>query len=83
VNGKRRYKYLVLERDRSYSDSIQKFSETDIINILEFLIDNQHICYVWWTRISTDCPHTYGLKPMRQTSYRGSHDKHEEASPFL
>jgi hypothetical protein len=44
-NGQRRYKYLVLRRDRSYfvkhhSDSTKKFSETDIINMLEFLIDN-------------------------------------------
>jgi hypothetical protein len=35
----------VLGRDRSYfvknhSDSAKKFSETDIINMLEFLIDN-------------------------------------------
>ena len=42
-NGQRRYKYLVLGRDRSYfvkhhSDSTKKFSETDIINMLEFLI---------------------------------------------
>ena len=39
-NGQRRYKYLVLGRDRSYvvkkhSDSTKKF-----INMLEFLIDN-------------------------------------------
>jgi hypothetical protein len=44
-NGQRRYKYLVLERDRfcfvkKHSDSTKKFSETDIINMLEFLIDN-------------------------------------------
>ena len=46
-NGQCRYKYLVLVRDRSYfvkktkhSDSTKKFSETDIINILEFLIYN-------------------------------------------
>jgi hypothetical protein len=44
-NGQRRYKYFVLGRDRSYfvknhSDSAKKFSETDIINVLEFLIDN-------------------------------------------
>jgi hypothetical protein len=37
--------YLVLGRDRSYfvsnhSDSTKKLSETDIINMLEFLIDN-------------------------------------------
>ena len=42
--GQRRYKYLVLGRDRSYfkkthSDSTKKFSETDIINMLVFLID--------------------------------------------
>ena len=45
MNGQRRYKYRVLGRDRSYfikhhSDSTKKFSETDIFNILEFLIDN-------------------------------------------
>jgi hypothetical protein len=44
-NGQRRYRCLVLGRDRSYfvkchSDSIKKFSETDIFNMLEFLIDN-------------------------------------------
>ena len=44
-NGQHRYKYLVLGRDRSsfvkqHSDSTKKFSETDIFNMLEFLIDN-------------------------------------------
>jgi len=46
-NGQRRYKDLVLGRDRSdlilkknHSDSIKKFSETDIINMLVCLIDN-------------------------------------------
>ena len=44
-NGQRRYKYLVLGMDRYYfvknhSDSTKTFSETDIINMLEFLIDN-------------------------------------------
>jgi hypothetical protein len=44
-NGQRRYKYLALGRDRFYfvkhhSDSTKKFSETDIFNMLEFLIDN-------------------------------------------
>jgi hypothetical protein len=57
-NGQRRYRYLVLGRDISYfvkhhSDSIKKFSETDIFNMLEFLID-KHICWVWWTCFSTD-----------------------------
>jgi hypothetical protein len=44
-NGQGRYKYLILGRDRSYfvkhhSDSTKAFSETDIFNMLEFLIDN-------------------------------------------
>ena len=44
-NGQRRYKYLVLGRDRSYfvkkkkkkkySDSTEKFSETDITNMID------------------------------------------------
>jgi len=36
----KRYKYLVLGRDKSYFDSTKKFSETDIIKMLEFFIDN-------------------------------------------
>ena len=49
-NGQRRYKYLVLGRDRSYlvkmhSDSTKKLSETDIINMLEFLIDNIFVIF--------------------------------------
>ena len=49
--GQRRYKYLVLGRDRFYfvkkknSDSTKKFSETDIINMLEFLIDNIFVIF--------------------------------------
>jgi hypothetical protein len=44
-NGQGRYKYLMLGRDRYYyvkhhSDSTKAFSETDIFNMLEFLIDN-------------------------------------------
>ena len=44
-NDQRRYKYLVLGRDTSYfvnnhSDSTRKFSETDIITMLKFVIDN-------------------------------------------
>jgi hypothetical protein len=43
--GRLFHKYLVLERHISYfienhSDSSNRFSETDIINMLEFLIDN-------------------------------------------
>ena len=44
-NGQRRYKYLVLGRDIScfvkhYSDTTNRFSETDIFNMHEFLNDN-------------------------------------------
>ena len=50
-NDHRRYKYLVQGKDRSYfvkhhSDSTKKFSEIDIFNMLECLIDN---IFVWWT----------------------------------
>jgi hypothetical protein len=49
-NGQRRYKYLVLGRDRSYfvkkhSDSTKKISETDIINMIEFLIDHTFVIF--------------------------------------
>jgi hypothetical protein len=47
ANSQRRYKYLDIGRDRSYlvkrkknSDSTKNVSETDIILMLEFLIDN-------------------------------------------
>jgi hypothetical protein len=46
-----RNKYLVLGRDRSYfvkieySDSTKMFSETDIINMLDFLIDNIFVMF--------------------------------------
>ena len=47
--GQRRYKHLVLGRDRSYfvifSDSTKKFCVTDIINMLEFLIDNIFVLF--------------------------------------
>jgi hypothetical protein len=55
-NGQRRYKYLVLERDRSYfakktkkqnTDSTKTFSETDIINMLKFfLLTTYLLCLV-------------------------------------
>jgi hypothetical protein len=98
-NGQRRYKYLVLGRDRSYfvkhhSDSTKRFSETDFFNMLEFLIDNI-FCYVWWTCFSTDSPHTYGYKLCSSsrrlvplfvwsTLHTGaSQEKRREASPIL
>ena len=50
-NGQRRYKYLVLGRDGCYFvkhhfDSTKKFSETDIFNMLEFLIDNIFVMFL-------------------------------------
>ena len=44
-NGNRRYKFLVLGREGPYfvkehSDSKNKYTEDDIINMLEFLVDN-------------------------------------------
>ena len=49
-NDQRRYKYLVLGRNRSYFVNkntlfLPEFSETDIINMLEFLIDNIFVIF--------------------------------------
>ena len=48
-NGQqRRYTYLVLGRDISYfvkKNTTKKFSETDIINMLQFLIDNIFVIF--------------------------------------
>jgi hypothetical protein len=49
-NGQRRYTYLVLGRGISYfvkdhSDSTKLFSETDIYNIIECLIDNIFVMF--------------------------------------
>ena len=50
-NGQRRCKYLVLGRDRTYFVKKnllilpKKFSETDIIKMLEFLIDNIFVMF--------------------------------------
>ena len=86
MNGQRRYKYLVLGRDRSYlvkhhSDSTKRFSETDIFNMLELLIDNtfamfgervfnNQSAYLWVQTVFLFSP-TYSFIRMRQTSYRG------------
>ena len=84
-NGQRRYKYLVPGRDRSYfvkkhSDSTKKFSEIDIINMLEFLIDifvifgglvfQQTVGIPMGTHVLLFSP-TCSFIRMRQTSYRG------------
>jgi hypothetical protein len=51
-NGQHGYKYFVLGRDISFfvekkpnSDSTKKFPETDIIKMLEFLIDNTFVMF--------------------------------------
>ena len=45
-NGQRRYKYLILFYfARKNSDSTKRFSETDIIYILEFVIDNIFVIF--------------------------------------
>ena len=50
-NGNRRYKYLVLGHEETYfvkkehSDSKSKYSEDDIIKILEFLVDNIFVVF--------------------------------------
>ena len=49
-NGNRRYKFLVLARKGPYfvkehSDSKNKYTEDDIINMLEFLVDNIFVVF--------------------------------------
>ena len=49
-NGNRRYKYLVLGHEETYfvkehSDSKCKYSEDDIIKMLEFLVDNIFVVF--------------------------------------
>ena len=49
-NGNHRYKYLVLGHEESYfekehSDSKHKYSEDNIIKMLEFLVDNIFVVF--------------------------------------
>ena len=49
-NGNRRYKYLVLGREDTYfvkehSDSDKKYTEDDIVKMLEFLVDNIFVVF--------------------------------------
>ena len=49
-NGNRRYKFLVLGREGPYfvkehSDSKNKYTEDDIVNMLEFLVDNIFVIF--------------------------------------
>ena len=64
-NGNRRYKYLVLGREgpyfvREHSDSKNKYTEEDIIRMLEFLVDN--IFVVFAGNFPTDNRHYHGHK---------------------
>ena len=50
-NSNRKYKFLVLGHEETYfvkdhSDSKNKYSEDDIIKMLEFLIDNIFLVFV-------------------------------------
>jgi hypothetical protein len=97
-NGKGRYKYLVLGRDKCYfakqhSDSTKRFSETDIINMLDILIENIFIMLggrffnresanLWvqtWLLFSLTC----SFIRMKHISYNGFSRKTTEASPIL
>ena len=61
-NGQRRYKYLVLGRDRSYfvkkNTLILPKSSLKLISSTSSSL----FCYLWWTCFSTDSWHTYGYK---------------------
>jgi hypothetical protein len=67
--------YLTLQK-RKYSDSTEKFSETDIINMREFLIDNIFAIFagrvfqqtVWVQTVPLFSP-TCSFDRMRQTSH--------------
>ena len=65
-NGNRRYKYLVLGHDqtyfvKNYTYSKNKYTETDIVKMLEFLIDNIFVEF-WRFDVSTDGRHSNGHK---------------------
>jgi hypothetical protein len=65
-NGVRRYKYLVLGRDRSYFVKKTLWFYQKVLWNWYYqyagVFDWQHICYLWWTCFSTDSRHTYGCK---------------------
>ncbi|WP_204244209.1 hypothetical protein, partial [Wocania ichthyoenteri] len=49
-NGNRKYKFIVVNYDKTYfvkekSDSENKYTETDIIQMLNFLIDNIFVVF--------------------------------------
>ena len=57
-NGEQMYQYLVIGRDKSYfvkshPKSSNKYKQDEIIQMLDFLIDNIY-CSVWGTGVSTN-----------------------------
>jgi hypothetical protein len=89
-NGQRRYKYLVLGRDRSYfikhhSDSTKKFSETNIFNMLELLIDNYLLCLVdvFFNKLCSSSCRLVPLFVWGRLHTGASQEKRKEASPIL
>jgi len=94
-NGQHRYKYIVLGRYRSYfvkinTDSTKKFSEIDIINMLEYFIDNifamcsgrvfHQISYLWVQTVLLLSPGCSFIH-IRQTSYRDFASKSKRSYP--
>jgi hypothetical protein len=79
-NGQRRYKYLILFYfARKNSDSTKRFSETDIIYILEFVIDNIFVIFggrvfqqtfLWVQSVLLFSP-TCSFNRLKETSHRG------------
>ena len=66
-NGNRRYKFLVLGREGPYfvkerSDSKNNYTEDDIINMLEFLVDNIFVVFGGKVFQQIDSRHSNGHK---------------------
>jgi hypothetical protein len=84
---------LVIFQLKNHFDSTKKFSETDIIKMLKFLIDKIYVmfgghvfqksAYLWVQTVLIFSP-TCSFNHMRQTSYRGfSRKTKSEASPII
>ena len=64
-NGKRRYKYLVVDYTKTYfvineSKNNNKFTEDQIIDMLNFLIENIFVHAVRWTCVSANNRYSNG-----------------------
>ena len=83
-NGQRRYTHTfarkgqILFYKNNHSDSTKMFSETDIINMLEFLIDSIFVIFggrIFQQTIGIPMGTNCSFIRMRQTSYRCSSRK--------